>query len=72
MYRTFEAEIRNGRLIGGETASLPNRARVLITLLDVQSEKKRPPIGTRTSEEVKMCPDALSPLTDDALSEWGL
>ena len=72
MYRTIEAEIRDGRVIGAEASSLPSRARVLITLLCVHPDKKRPAFGTKTSQKVQISPGALDPLTDDELSDWGL
>ena len=72
MYKTIEAEIRDGRVIGAEASSLPNRARVLITLLHIQPGKKRPAFGTKTSQKVQMSPGALAPLSDDELSDWGL
>ena len=72
MYTTIEADIENGKIIGSEVASIPNHAHVLITLLSSGENIKRPALGTVTSEKIEMSKDALSPMTDDELEEWGM
>ncbi len=71
MYTTIEAELQNGRVRSLDTRKLPARARVLITLMAV-SATRRPAFGTRTTAKVKLSDDALAPLLEKDLADWGL
>jgi prevent-host-death family protein len=37
-----------------------------------RTKRRRPRVGTVTSAPVSIAPDALSPLSDDELREWGI
>jgi len=41
MYKTIEADIKNGHIQGPESKTLPPEAHVLITLLPVDSESRQ-------------------------------
>jgi hypothetical protein len=71
MYTTIEADVVNGKIMGAEAQKLPANAHVLITLLSTP-ETKRPAFGTLTSEKIKMDSDALAPLSEKELGDWGL
>jgi hypothetical protein len=72
MYKTIEAEIINGKITGAEVTSLPEHARVLITLLNSYSGRARPVVGTKTSSTVELSPEAFAPMSDEELAEWGM
>ena len=71
MFKTIEANIKDGQIIGPNAAKLPAAARVRITIIGL-STRKRPAFGTCTSSKVKLLKDAFAPLTDEELMQWGL
>ncbi|MCY4486363.1 MAG: hypothetical protein OXF11_04525 [Deltaproteobacteria bacterium] len=57
----------------GETIVILNGSTPVAQLIAIApSAKRRPEVGPRTSPPVRSAAEALQPLTDDQLKEWGL
>lgn len=74
---THQAKTHLSRLIkdvlAGETITILNSNVPVAQLTAIESAvKKRPTVGTCTSEPVSYTDDAFQPLTENELKEWGL
>ena len=74
---THHAKTHLSRLLrevkAGETVVILSGSAPMARLVAVRPAKAaRPPVGTRTSSEVRCAEDAFRPLTDDELKVWGL
>ena len=74
---THQAKTHLSRLLkevqAGETIVILSGSAPVAKLIAMRPEKAaRPPVGTRTSAQVRYADDAFQPLTDDDLESWGL
>jgi antitoxin (DNA-binding transcriptional repressor) of toxin-antitoxin stability system len=76
---THEAKTHLSRLIAdverGEEVVIYRGSVAAARLVPVNKrgeQRRRPRVGTRTSEPVRCAPDAFAPLGPDELSDWGL
>ena len=74
---THQAKTHLSRLLkevqAGETIVILSGSSPVAKLIAMRPEKAaRPPVGTRTSAQVRYADDAFQPLTDDDLESWGL
>lgn len=75
---THEAKTQLSRLLAeveaGEEVVIRrgNTAVAKLTAIKGPVRRRRPRVGTVTSDAVRWAADAFAPLTDDALKHWGI
>tara|TARA_Y100000588_G_scaffold387929_1_gene486954 strand:+ start:278 stop:520 length:243 start_codon:yes stop_codon:yes gene_type:complete len=75
---THQAKTHLSRLLkevqAGETIIIlsGNLPVAQLTAIEPSATKRRPKVGTHTSEPVRYTEDAFRPLVDEELEEWGL
>jgi len=74
---TYEAKTHLSRLLArveaGEEIVIRRGRQAVARLVPIAAEtRRRPAVGTVTSEPVQVAPDAFAALTEAELAEWGL